>query len=116
PADGVLPEDFFSTTNLPTYVKVGGEWRLPRAPRMDAALVLDPDGAPRVLEGRYVRRGQPVALGRAEDGSEGIYVHATGFLGDHGVGPEGEFRFMSSEVSREKPTDYGAIARLLVDE
>ena len=40
-ADGVLPEDFFSTTNLPTYVRVGGEWRMPREPRMDSALVLD---------------------------------------------------------------------------
>ena len=24
PADGVLPEGFFSTSNLPTYIKVGG--------------------------------------------------------------------------------------------
>ena len=24
PADGVLPDDFFSTTNLPTYVKIEG--------------------------------------------------------------------------------------------
>src|SRR5437868_8801576 len=29
PADGVLPEGFFSTTNLPTYVRIGGQWRLP---------------------------------------------------------------------------------------
>jgi lysine-ketoglutarate reductase/saccharopine dehydrogenase-like protein (TIGR00300 family) len=115
PADGVLPEGFFSTTNLPTYVKVDGEWRLPRDPRMDSALLLDPDGVPRVLEGRYVRAGQHVAVGRAEDGSEGIYVHATGFLQGDG-GPEGEFKFMSSEVSREKPTDYTNMARLLVQE
>ena len=26
PADGVLPEGFFSTSNLPTYVRVGGRW------------------------------------------------------------------------------------------
>jgi hypothetical protein len=26
PADGVLPEGFFSTSNLPTYVKVEGKW------------------------------------------------------------------------------------------
>ena len=116
PADGVLPEGFFSTTNLPTYVKVGGEWRLPRDPRMDSALVLDPDGVPRVLEGRYVRAGQPVAMGFAEDGSEGIFVHATGLMGDPDMGPEGEFKFMSSEVSREKPTDYPEMARVLVDE
>ena len=116
PADGVLPEGFFSTTNLPTYAKVDGAWKLPRDPRMDAALVLDPDGVPRALEPRYVRAGQRVALGRAEDGSEGLYVHAAGFLGDFEAGPEGEFKFMSSEVSREKPTDYAEMARILVDE
>jgi lysine-ketoglutarate reductase/saccharopine dehydrogenase-like protein (TIGR00300 family) len=117
PGDGVLPEGFFSTTNLPTYVKGGdGAWRLPRDPRMDSALVCDPDGAPRVLEGRYVRAGQPVAMGLAEDGSEGIFVHATGLLGSAEEGPEGEFKFMSSEVSREKPTDYAEMARVLVDE
>jgi lysine-ketoglutarate reductase/saccharopine dehydrogenase-like protein (TIGR00300 family) len=115
PADGVLPDGFFSTTNLPTYIKVAGEWRLPRDPRMDAAVVLDPDGVPRVLEGRYVRAGEPVVVGYTEDGSEGVFVHATGFL----PGPleaDSEFKFMSSEVSREKPTDYPQMARLLVDE
>src|SRR5215217_3094799 len=76
PRDGVLPERFFSTTNLPTYVKIGSEWRLPRDPRMDSAVVLDPDGIPRIVEGRYVTEGQAVALGLAEDGAEGIYVHA----------------------------------------
>lgn len=116
PADGVLPEGYFSTTNLPTYFRIGGEWLLPRDPRMDSAVVLDPDGRPRIVEGRYVRAGQSVALGLAEDGSEGIYVYASGFLGDHDVGPEGEFAFMSSEVSREKPTDYLSMARLLVEE
>jgi lysine-ketoglutarate reductase/saccharopine dehydrogenase-like protein (TIGR00300 family) len=116
PADGVLPEGFFSTTNLPTYVRIGGEWKLPRDPRMDSALVLDPDGVPRVLEGRYVRGGQHVAMGFAEDGSEGIFVHATGLVGDPDQGPEGEFKFMSSEVSREKPTDYPSMARVLVEE
>jgi lysine-ketoglutarate reductase/saccharopine dehydrogenase-like protein (TIGR00300 family) len=115
PADGVLPEGFFSTTNLPTYVKLGGEWKLPRDPRMDSAIVVDPDGVPRVVEGRYVRAGQPVAVGLAEDGSEGIYVHGTGFLGSHAA-DDGEFQFMSSEVSREKPTDYATMARLLVEE
>jgi len=116
PADGVLPEGFFSTTNLPTYVRIGGEWKLPRDPRMDSGVVLDPDGVPRVLEGRYVRQGQMVAMGLAEDGAEGIFVHAAGLLGDPDPGPEGEFKFMSSEVSREKPTDYPEMARILVDE
>jgi lysine-ketoglutarate reductase/saccharopine dehydrogenase-like protein (TIGR00300 family) len=113
PADGVLPEGFFSTTNLPTYVKVRGEWRMPREPRMDSALVLDERGELWVREGRRVRAGERVALGAAEDGSEGIFVHGTAFLGD---AAEGEFKFMTSEVSREKPIDYALMARLLIDE
>ncbi len=114
PAEGVLPERFFSTTNLPTYAKISGEWQLPLDPRMDSALVLDSDGALRVVEGRYVRAGARVAVGLAEDGSEGIYVHATGFLDLSGAGEA--FQFMSSEVSREKPVDYADMARLLVEE
>ena len=35
PADGVLPEGFFSTSNLPTYVHVDGRWLAPQRPRMD---------------------------------------------------------------------------------
>jgi lysine-ketoglutarate reductase/saccharopine dehydrogenase-like protein (TIGR00300 family) len=113
PADGVLPENFFSTTNLPTYVKVGGVWHLPRDPRMDSALVLEPDGSVRVLEGRYLKKGDRVAVGFDENGREGIYVHATGFLGE---GTDGEFQFMSSSVSREKPVDYEEIAALMCEE
>jgi lysine-ketoglutarate reductase/saccharopine dehydrogenase-like protein (TIGR00300 family) len=116
PADGVLPHGFFSTTNLPTYFRVDGEWKLPRDPRMDAGVVLDPDRVPRVLEGRYVRAGQPVAVGLAEDGSQGIYVNARGFLAPSERGSEGEFKFMASDVSREKPTDYAEMARILVDQ
>ncbi|HET9983187.1 MAG TPA: hypothetical protein VFQ38_06360 [Longimicrobiales bacterium] len=116
PAYGVLPEGFFSTTNLPTYVKVAGEWHLPRTPRMDAAIVLEADGTPRVLEGRYVEAGQPVAVGYAEDGSEGILVNAAGFLGGAGEGTEGEFQFMSSAVSREKPVNYQEMAETLREE
>ena len=113
PADGVLPERFFSTTNLPTYVRVRGEWRMPREPRMDSALVLDGDGELWIREGRRVREGDLVAVGYAEDGSEGIYVHTAAFLGDVG---EGEFKFMTSEVSREKPIDYSLMARILIEE
>jgi lysine-ketoglutarate reductase/saccharopine dehydrogenase-like protein (TIGR00300 family) len=115
PADGVLPEGFFSTTNLPTYVKVGGQWRMPHEPRMDSVLVLVPDGEVWVREGRHVARGDQVAVGAHEDGSEGIFVHATAFVGEQ-TADEGEFKFMSSEVSREKPIDYSLMARLLLDE
>ena len=112
PADGVFPDNFFSTTNLPTYVRIKGEWKVPREPRMDAGLVLDERGEVWVREGRRVKKGQLVAVGSAEDGSEGIFVHAAPFFG----GADGEFQFMSSEVSREKPIDYARMAKLLVTE
>ena len=112
-ADGVLPEDFFSTTNLPTYVKVQGKWRMPKEPRMDSILTLDNGGELWIREGRRVCKGDMVAVGHKEDGSDGIYVHLSAFLGDT---VEGEFKFMTSEVSREKPIDYALMARILVEE
>lgn len=113
PADGVLPTEFFSTTNMPTYVKVDGTWRLPAEPRMDSAIVLGKDGSLVIREGRRVRAGERVAVGHAEDGSEGIFVHMHAFVAPD---DENEFRFMTSEVSREKPIDYAQMARLLIRE
>jgi len=113
--DGVLPDGFFATTNLPTYVKgADGRWTMPREPRMDGVLVRDADGGWWVREGRRVRAGDEVVVGSAEDGREGVLVHATGFAAGDGV--HGDFHFMSSQVSREKPIDYRAIARRLVEE
>ncbi len=115
PADGVLPEGFFSTTNLPTYVRIDGAWRMPLEPRMDGALVIDAAGALRVKEMRRVMAGERVAIGVAEDGSQGVYVDAHAFMRETVEGG-GEFKFMSSEVSREKPIDYQQMALLLVEE
>ena len=42
PQDTTLPDGFMSTTNFPTYVRVGGKWRMPQNPRMDAHLVWSP--------------------------------------------------------------------------
>lgn len=113
--DGVLPDGFFATTNLPTYVKgVDGTWTMPREPRMDGVLVRDAQGGWWVREGRRVKRGDAIVVGTKEDGTEGVLVHATGFAGAPDA--HGEFHFMSSQVSREKPIDYAMIARMLVDE
>ncbi len=114
PADAVLPDGFFSTTNLPTYVRVAGAWRRPRLPRMDCVIMLHPEGDLVVVEPRKVKRGQRVAVGASEDGSDGIYVHAEGFLG--GRHSANEFGFMQTEVSREKPVDYSTLAELLGEE
>jgi len=113
PADGVLPEGFFSTTNLPTFVRLNGAWRAPREPRMDAGLVLESDGTLWVREGRRLKRGDMVAIGEKEDGSQGIFVQT--HLVPTGVDPDA-FTFMSSEVSREKPIDYAHMAKVLIEE
>jgi lysine-ketoglutarate reductase/saccharopine dehydrogenase-like protein (TIGR00300 family) len=113
PADGVLPDGFFSTTNLPTFVRIKGRWVAPREPRMDSGLILEEDGTLWVRESRRVRRGDLVAVGDKEDGSLGIYVQ-TQLVPENA--PDDAFTFMSSEVSREKPIDYQHMARLLIDE
>lgn len=113
PADGVLPEGFFSTTNLPTFVRISGKWVPPREPRMDSGLVLDSGGVLWVREGRRIKKGDAVAVAEKEDGSEGIFVQT--HMVPHGGDPDA-FAFMSSEVSREKPIDYGHMARLLIEE
>ena len=114
PADGVLPDGFFSTTNLPTYVKAAGVWSRPRLPRMDCVIVRQSARDLVTTEPRKVRKGQPVAVGTEEDGSQGILVHAEGFLG--GSHSANEFGFMQTEVSRERPVDYAVLAQLLGEE
>jgi lysine-ketoglutarate reductase/saccharopine dehydrogenase-like protein (TIGR00300 family) len=114
-ADGVLPDGFFATTNLPTYVKgQDGRWTMPREPRMDGCLVRDEEGVWWVREGRRIKQGDSVVVGLAEDGSDGVLVHARGFAG--ATAARGDFHFMGSQVSREKPIDYQLIARMLVQE
>ena len=113
PADGVLPEGFFSTSNLPTYIHLDGRWVAPTRPRMDCVVVKRAGGL-ETIEPRRLKRGDLVAMGEAEDGTEGIVVHSAGFLGGaHGAN---EFRFMSTEVSRERPVNYEELAARLGEE
>jgi lysine-ketoglutarate reductase/saccharopine dehydrogenase-like protein (TIGR00300 family) len=113
PADGVLPEGFFSTSNLPTYIHTGGRWVAPTRPRMDCVVVKRERGL-ETIEPRRLRKGDAIAMGEAEDGTEGIVVHSQGFLGGgHGAN---EFRFMSTEVSRERPVNYEELAARVGEE
>lgn len=113
PADGVLPEGFFSTSNLPTYVHLERRWVAPARPRMDCVIVRR-DGELECIEPRRLRRGELIAMGEAEDGTDGIVVHSAGFLGGaHGAN---EFRFMSTEVSRERPVNYEELAARICEE
>jgi lysine-ketoglutarate reductase/saccharopine dehydrogenase-like protein (TIGR00300 family) len=91
--DGVLPEGFYSTTNLPTWVRVGGRWIPSGRPEMDCALVVDPADGARVVPMHRVLAGDPVVVGW-----KGVRVDTPGRESDvHGFG------FMTSEVSSEKP-------------
>jgi lysine-ketoglutarate reductase/saccharopine dehydrogenase-like protein (TIGR00300 family) len=59
--DGILPDEFYSTTNFPTWVRVKGNWLEAAEQKMDCALVLR-DGRPVCVKQRLVRAGDPVAL------------------------------------------------------
>lgn len=77
--DGVAPHGYHATSIFPEYFKVNGEWLLARDSRMDCVAVYE-DGQFNAVEFRNLKKGDPVATGRKEDGSEGIYVYADGFV------------------------------------
>ena len=108
----MLPDGFMSTTNFPTYVQVGGKWRMPERPRMDSHLVWDP-AAERLLikEFRLVRKGDLVAVATAEDGSEGVLVWDRGFVAevDDTQRPGG----VRVHVLRGQPREAGQLRRHL---
>jgi lysine-ketoglutarate reductase/saccharopine dehydrogenase-like protein (TIGR00300 family) len=96
--DGVLPDGFYSSTNLETAVRVDGRWITVEQPEMDCAIVVR-DGRARTVPMSDVVKGDPVVVG-----SLGIRVQPR----DRGRAGE-VFEFMSSQVSSEKP--QGLIVR-----
>jgi hypothetical protein len=79
PGNGVLPGNYHATSNHPEYVHLGeGNWILARQSRMDSVLVLRGEELD-VVEPRRVQQGDPVVIGRTENGEEGIYLHISGF-------------------------------------
>src|SRR4051794_35748635 len=76
PADGVFPEDFYSTTNLDTFVRLDREWVGVDRPEMDCGLVVtEEEGG---AGGRVVVRTVPVSDVRAGEqvvcGARGVRV------------------------------------------
>jgi lysine-ketoglutarate reductase/saccharopine dehydrogenase-like protein (TIGR00300 family) len=96
--DGVLPDGFYSSTNLETEVRVDGRWLRVEHPEMDCAIVVH-DGRARTMPMSDVVKGDLVVVG-----SRGIRVQPR----DRGRAGE-VFEFMSSQVSSEKP--QGLIVR-----
>ena len=111
PRDGVAPEGYHATSIFPEYFKVNGDWLLAEESRMDCVAVLR-EGRIAVVEFRNLKAGEPVVVGRTEDASEGIYIHADGF--DTEKGEQETFSFRQGR-SRETAysMDYYSIYELL---
>lgn len=90
-ADGVFPDGFYSTTSLPTHIRVGGTWLGVENPEMDCGIVVA--GGARTVPMSEIRAGDPVVCGH-----QGVKVTP---LERPRAGHA--FSFMSSEVSSEKP-------------
>ncbi|MER3495454.1 MAG: TIGR00300 family protein, partial [Armatimonadota bacterium] len=94
--DGVLPEDFYSTTNFPTYVLTEGRAIPVENLEMDCGIRLLGSGDDLRAETcamHRVRRGDRLVVGY-----EGIRVT---IAAPSEAGPE--FRFMANDVSSERP-------------
>jgi len=94
--DGVLPDGFYSTTNLVTRVRLDGKWLMVDNPEMDCGLVYDDAGeSPRfyTLPMADVKAGMQVVCGADGIKVEPPLAKAVG----------GSFGFMESDVSSEKP-------------
>jgi lysine-ketoglutarate reductase/saccharopine dehydrogenase-like protein (TIGR00300 family) len=98
--DGCAPEDFYSTSNLRTSVRVNGEWIVVEDQRMDAVIVLEA-GRARCRKLRQIRAGDRVVCGL-----RGIRVTPE-FRPRDRLG----FAFMTNEVSSERRVE-AAVARI----
>jgi hypothetical protein len=98
--DGAAPEDFYSTTNHRTEVRVGGQWVEVAGQRMDAAVVLDANGA-RCVKLRDLRQGDRIVCGM-----QGVRV-----MPDLQQRDKPSFGFMSNEVSSERRVEV-AVGRV----
>ena len=78
PKDGVAPDRYHAMSIFPEYFKVNGAWLLAEESRMDCVAVLEDDKIV-VREFRLLKAGDLVAVGRTEQGEDGIYVYPDGF-------------------------------------
>ena len=111
PADGVAPERFHAMSIFPEYFKLGGAWHLAEESRMDCVAVWEA-GRIVVREFRLLKQGDLVAVGRTEQGEEGILVYPDGFRESR---PAGEVFAFRQGRSRETAfsRDYDELYALL---
>lgn len=77
---GVAPENYHATSIYPEYFHLKkGKWQLLRESRMDCVVVVEKNGRLTVKEFRHLKVGDMVAIGRRENGEDGIFVHTGAF-------------------------------------
>jgi lysine-ketoglutarate reductase/saccharopine dehydrogenase-like protein (TIGR00300 family) len=104
--DGTVPDDFYSTTNFRTTVRVGGHELEVEEQRMDGCLVVR-DGRAVCTRLRDVRKGDPIVCGHG-----GVQTFPP-----FKERERGDFVFMASDVSSEKRVEItvAGIARMVRD-
>jgi lysine-ketoglutarate reductase/saccharopine dehydrogenase-like protein (TIGR00300 family) len=98
--DGAAPDDFYSTTNHRTEVRVNGQWVSVDQQRMDAAIVVE-NGRAVCRKLRDLRKGEAVICG----------MHGVRVMPDVQSRDRPTFGFMTNEVSSERRVET-AIARV----
>jgi lysine-ketoglutarate reductase/saccharopine dehydrogenase-like protein (TIGR00300 family) len=110
---GLAPENYHATSIFPEYYQVEkGHWVLLQNSRMDCVVVRGPDGSLLAKEFRHLKKGEQVAIGRGEDGQDGILVHTEAFAQPRPPAEKFAFR---TQVSRETAfsIDYDQLHELL---
>ena len=98
--DRCVPDDFYSTTNNRTHIRVGGTWVEVEQQRMDAVIVVK-DGRATCRKLRDVKAGESIVCGH-----EGIRVTPE-FKERDRLG----FTFMSNDVSSERRVE-GVVSKI----
>ncbi len=100
PRDGVFPDDFYSTTNLETVVRLGGSWVPVEQPEMDCGLVVGGSRV-RTIPVSDVHEGDQIVCGAS---GVRVVLPPREHSAHTGARSGAEmFGFMSSAVSSEKP-------------
>ena len=95
PKDKTLPEDFYSTTHHPTYVRIDNNWVEVEDIEMDLVIVVDKDNKKAISKPiSDIKKGDMLAVGK-----KGIRVEPPERPREYSV-----FEFMKSTVSSEKPS------------
>lgn len=106
--DACPPEGNFYTSNLIEFFAYEGKWQLPAQPRMDSTVRKTKTGL-EVVEMNKLKAGDEVILSQSGKPEDGIFITSLNATSEK----NGEFAFMSSTVSPERPVDYSELAQII---